>query len=63
MTLPPTNWQVASQCVRLCVEGARQELDEREWAPFVELVLQLATREAQKLVIAEAIRALREEKS
>jgi hypothetical protein len=43
-----TPWQEAAQCLRLCLEGARQEVPAEDWPMVAEFLLQLGLAESAK---------------
>lgn len=57
----PTPLQDAIGCAFSCFHDARDHLDGDSWAAFVAVLLELAQREAERLALGEALRALREE--
>ncbi len=61
MTLPPsTPLQQAVSCAFSCFHEAHEHLDSDQWSAYVAVLVELATREAARLAVGEAIRAARE---
>jgi len=59
--LPHTPLQGAIACAFRCWYESRDDLDGDEWAAFVAVLVELSQREAARLALGEALRALREE--
>ncbi len=59
--LPQTPLQEAVSCAFSCFHEARDSLDGDAWAAYVAVIVELAQREASRLALGEAVRALRQQ--
>ena len=59
MMPPQTPLQDAVSCAFACFYEARDCLDDDAWSAFVAVLVELSQREASRLAVGEAIRALR----
>jgi hypothetical protein len=57
MTLRLTPLQIATECARLCIAEAREELPSEAWPYFVDALAALVANEGRKVLIREMRKA------